>query len=154
VWKLFVAGKSDAMASVPDWIEDVDNAGAKVRVIPADEYFPSMAQAIVASDDTIKEKPELIRKLVRATLHGLKDVNDDPAGAAVDYVKAVPQRVGQEKQMADVFALYKKYVYAGQKHPGEMDVKRLAQVQDFYVKSGIVDKATPINDLYTNEFVK
>ncbi len=42
----------------------------RCKIIPADKYFHSMAQIIVASDQTIKEKPELIRKLVRATLHG------------------------------------------------------------------------------------
>jgi NitT/TauT family transport system substrate-binding protein len=35
-----------------------------------------------------------------------------------------------------------------------MDPKRLAAVQTFYVKEGIVPKATPIDELYTNQFVK
>ena len=154
VWKLFVANQSDAMASVPDWIVDATEAGAKVRIIPADQYFPSMAQAVVASDQAIKEKPELIRKLVRATLHGMQDIMADPKGSAVDYVKAVPQRAGQERQMGRVFELYNQYVYAGQKVIGEMDGKRLAELQDFYVKQGIVEKPTPVAELYTNEFVK
>jgi NitT/TauT family transport system substrate-binding protein len=154
VWKLFVAGKSDAMASVPDWIVDATEAGAKIKIIPADQYFQSMAQVVVASDQVIKEKPELIRKLVRATLHGVRDIMTDPKGAAVDYVKAVPQRAGQERQMARVFELYNQYVYPGQKVLGEMDPKRLAELQDFYVKQGIVEKATPVAELYTNEFVK
>ncbi len=154
VWKLFVAGKADAMAAVPDWIVDATEAGAKMRIIPADQYFHSMAQAVVASDDTIKAKPDLIRKLVAATIHGLRDIMADPKGAAVDYVKAVPQRAGQERQMAEVFALYDQYVYPGQKVLGEMDEARLASLQDFYLKQGIIAKATPVADLYTNEFVK
>ncbi|HXP30714.1 MAG TPA: ABC transporter substrate-binding protein [Stellaceae bacterium] len=154
IWKLFVAGQADAMASVPDWIQDAEANGAKLTVIPADEYFPNMAQAIVASDETIKQKPALIRKLVQATLHGLKDVIDDPEGAARDYVKAVPQHAGQEAQMAQVFELYKKYVYKHQTVIGEIDPARLKAVEDFYVKAGIVEKATPIAELYTNEFIK
>jgi NitT/TauT family transport system substrate-binding protein len=154
IWKMFVAGQSDAMASVPDWTVEAEEAGAKVRVIPADEYFQSMAQVVIASDSVIKEKPELIRKLVRATIHGVQDIMADPKGAAVDYVKAVPQRAGQERQMGLVFEQYNKYVYAGQQKLGVMDVKRLAALQDFYVKQGIVEKATPIADLYTDEFVQ
>jgi NitT/TauT family transport system substrate-binding protein len=154
IWKMFVAGQSDAMASVPDWTVEAEEAGAKVRVIPADEYFQSMAQVVIASDTVIKEKPELIRKLVRATIHGVQDIMADPKGAAVDYVKAVPQRAGQERQMGLVFEQYNKYVYAGQAKLGVMDVKRLAALQDFYVKQGIVEKATPIADLYTDEFVQ
>ncbi len=154
IWKLFVAGRADAMAAVPDWIVDATEAGAKVRIIPADQYFQSMAQAILASDFMIKEKPELIRKLVRATLHGMHDIMADPQAAAADYVKAVPQHAGQERQMQRVFELYDKYVYPGQKTLGEMDEKRLASLEDFYVRQGIVERATPVADLYTNAFVK
>jgi NitT/TauT family transport system substrate-binding protein len=35
-----------------------------------------------------------------------------------------------------------------------MDADRLAAVQKFYVKEGIVPKETPLNDLYTNQFVQ
>lgn len=154
VWKLFVAGQSMAMAGVPDWIVDAESAGAKVNVIPADTYFPSMAQAIVASDNTIKTKPKLIRELVQATLHGLRDIMQNPEAAARDYVKAVPENASREAQIAKTFALYNKYVYPGQKVLGEINAKRLAEVENFYVKQGIVRKATPISQLYTNEFVK
>jgi NitT/TauT family transport system substrate-binding protein len=154
VWKLFLAGKADAMAAVPDWIEDVEHAGAKVRVLPSNDYFPSMAQAVVASDTVIREKPSLVRRLVQATLHGMRDIMTDPQGAARDYVKAMPQRKGQEARITKVFELYNKYVYPGQKTLGAMDEKRLAALQDFYVKEGIVAKATPVADLYTNKFIK
>ena len=153
IWKLFLAGKADAMAAVPDWIVDVRNNGGKVRIIPSSDYFQSMAQAILASDSVIKNKPELIRKLVRATLHGMTDIMSDPAAAAADYVKAVPQRAGQEAQMADVFRLYDEYVYPGQPRVGLVDEQRLAALAQFYVAQGIVERATPVSELFTNEFV-
>src|SRR5580765_7714884 len=46
VWEFVAAGKSVGMAGVPDWIPPVQAAGVKVRIIPTDEYFPHMAQAI------------------------------------------------------------------------------------------------------------
>jgi NitT/TauT family transport system substrate-binding protein len=153
VWQLFIAGKADAMVGVPDWIGLAYAAGKKLTIMPVDKYFPSMAQAILASDDTIAKRPELIGKLVRATLKGLKDIMTDPASAAVDYVKAVPQHKGKEKAMESVFRLYNKYVYPGQKTLGAMDPDRLKKVRDFYVSQGIVRKSTPLNDLYTNAFV-
>lgn len=156
VWKLFAAGQADAMAAVPDWIRfsSEQNPALKLEIIPSDTYFKSMAQAIVASDETIAKNPELVRKLVRATLKGMKAIMDDPAAAAVDYVKAVPENAGREAEMTEVFKLYDKYVYADQKVIGEIDEKRLADLQDFYVAQGIVREKTPITDLYTNQFVK
>src|ERR1700760_4178105 len=64
VWEFVATGKSAGMAGVPDWIPPVQAAGVKVRVIPSDEFFPHMAQAIAVSDQTIKEKPELVQKFV------------------------------------------------------------------------------------------
>ena len=154
IWKLFLARQADAMAAVPDWIVDVRRAGAKVHIIPSSEYFQSMAQAVLASDALIRDNPALIQRLVRATLRGMKDIMDDPKAAARDYVKAVPQRAGQEDQMAEVFELYNEYVYPGQRRLGEMDEARLAALQDFYVQQGIVERATPVADLYTNRFIE
>jgi NitT/TauT family transport system substrate-binding protein len=154
VWQLFAAGKSDAMAAVPDWIVSATQAGAKVRVFSSDEYFKSMAQAILVSDETIAKRPELVRKLVRATLKGMQDIMKDPAAAARDYANAVAQHKGKEAGVEAVFKLYNEYVYPGQKTLGAMDADRLAAVQKFYVKEGIVPKETPLNDLYTNQFVQ
>ena len=153
-WKLFIAGEADAMAAVPDWIAIAQAQGKNMNLFPADEHFRSMAQAIIAADDTIAEQPELIGKLVRATLRGMKDIMADPAAAAVDYVKAVPQHEGKEKAMEAVFRLYNKYVYPGQSTVGAMDAERLAALQDFYVAQEIVRRAVPVEDLYTNQFVE
>ena len=154
VWQLFAAGKADAMAAVPDWIVSATQAGAKVKVFSSDDYFKSMAQAILVSDETIQKRPELVKKLVRATLKGMQDIMKDPAAAARDYANAVPQHKGKEASVEAVFKLYNTYVYPGQKVLGAMDPDRLAAVQKFYVKEGIVAKETPIAELYTNQFVQ
>ncbi len=153
VWQLFLAGQVSAMAAVPDWIGIVQDQGRTVRIVPSGNYFPSMAQAILASDELIEQRPELVGKLVRATLKGMRDIMSDPDGAAVDYVKEVKGHQGKEASIARVFKLYNEYVYAGQAQPGAIDAGRLAEVQDFYVKQGIVRRASRLEDLYTNAFV-
>ena len=75
------------------------------------------------------------------------------SGAAV-YVSAVPDRRGQESHIERVFRLYKQYVYGGQKILGEMNRDQLVKLQAFYVRQGISQSALPVDDLYTNEFVK
>jgi NitT/TauT family transport system substrate-binding protein len=153
VWQLFAARKSDAMVVVPEWAASAREAGAKMRIYSSDDYFKSMAQAILASDETIQKRPELVKKLVRATLRGMQDIMRDPKTAARDYVAAVPQHKGREAFIEEVFNLYI-YVYPGQKVLGAMDPERLAALQKFYVKEGIVAKESPIAELYTNQFVQ
>lgn len=154
IWKLFLAGKADAMAGVPDFIADAESQGARLRIIPSSDYFHSMGQAIVASDRMIKERPEMIGALVRGTLRGMAAIIEDPAAAAVDYVKGVPERAGQERQVQRVFELYKTYVYGNQARLGEMNATQLGELQDFYVRQGIAQTAVPLDELYTNQFIR
>jgi NitT/TauT family transport system substrate-binding protein len=153
VWQQFASKKAVAMAGVPDWTASAMGAGAQVDILPADVYFKSMAQAILASDETIQKNPQLIQKLVRATLKGMKDIMANPKDAAMVYVKHVPAHQGKEADIQRVFEMYNKYVYASQKVPGQMDEARLNELQKFYVSNGVVPKETPAKELYTNQFV-
>jgi NitT/TauT family transport system substrate-binding protein len=153
VWQQFTARKASAMASTPDWTVTAMEAGAKVDILPADVYFKSMAQAILASDETIQKNPQLIQKLVRATLKGMRDIMSNPKEAARVYVEAVPVHKGKEASIEAMFGMYNKYVYQAQKVPGTMDEARLAELQKFYVANGVVPNASPVKDLYTNQFV-
>jgi NitT/TauT family transport system substrate-binding protein len=154
VWQAVAAGKSVGMAGVPDWIPPVEAAGVKVKILPTDEFFPHMAQAVAASDETIKNKPALVRAFVRAALRGMKDIMDDLDKAAADFVEFVPEWKGKESGVKAAFKYYAALVYPGQKILGEVDGARLAKLQDFYLAKGIIRQKTPVDELYTNEFVK
>jgi NitT/TauT family transport system substrate-binding protein len=154
VWQFVAEGKSQGMAGVPDWIPPVQAAGVKVKVIPTDEFFPHMAQAIAVSDKVIKERPEMVQKFVTAALRGMKDIMDDPDKAADDFVTFVPEWKGKEGAVKAAFNYYAKLVYVGQNRLGEINVERLTTLQDFYVAKGIIQKKTPVEELYTNQFIK
>lgn len=154
VWQAVATGTSVGMAGIPEWITPVEAAGVKVKIIQTDDYFPHMAQAIAVSDQMIAEKPEMVRKFVHAALHGMKDIMDDPDGAARDFVKFVPEWLGKEAEVRSAFQYYAKHVYVGQKRLGEIDPERLGKLQDFYLANGIIQKKTPIGDLYTNAFIE
>jgi NitT/TauT family transport system substrate-binding protein len=154
ITSLVIAGSADACACVPDWEIDVKDALPNNTVsMPANDYFPAMAQAIVASDEMIKKRPALIKAVVQATLKGMVAIMDNPAEAAKTYVAAVPSWAGKEDKVRRVFENYVERAYKGQKVVGEMDPKRLETLQDFYLSQGLIEKKSPVEDLYTNEFV-
>jgi NitT/TauT family transport system substrate-binding protein len=154
VWEFVAAGKSAGMAGVPDWIPPVQAAGVKVRVISTDQFFPHMAQGIAASDQLIKEKPALVRSFVQAALRGMKDIMDDPDKAADDFVKFVPEWKGREGAVKSALNYYAQLVYPGQARLGEVSAERLANLQKFYLSKDLIRKAVPVEELYTNEFIK
>ena len=106
VWEFVAAGKSVGMAGVPDWIPPVQAAGVKVRIIPTEQYFPHLAQGIGASDQIIKERPDLVRKFVHAALRGMKDIMDDPNKSADEFVGFVPEWKGKEAAVKAAFKYY------------------------------------------------
>jgi NitT/TauT family transport system substrate-binding protein len=115
-----------------------------------------MAQAIIASDRTIAERPEMVSGFVTAVLRAIGDINADPAAAAAEYTQFVPQHSGKEAQIAAIMTSYSTLIYPeGENQPlGTFDPARITAVQDFYVESGIVRRPTPVEDLYTNAFIK
>jgi len=154
VWELVAAGRAAGMAGVPDWIPPVQAAGVKVRVIPSDTFFPHMAQGIGASDQVIKARPELVRSFVKAALRGMKDIMDDPGKAADDFARFVPEWKGKEGAVKATFDYYVKLVYPGQRELGAVDAERLAKLQDFYLAKGLIQRKSPLDDLYTNAFIR
>ena len=154
VWQLFAAGKTDAMSAVPEWIANARAAGVKLKIYESDQYFNSMAQVVIASEKTIKERPDLVRKVVRATLKGVRDIMTNPKAVIADYLAAVPQYKGREAYIEEVFGLYNTLVYPGQPTLGVIDPARMSALQKFYFQQGIVQKETPVGELYTNDFVQ
>jgi len=154
VWQLVSQGKAVACPCVPDWIPLITATGTKVKIIQSFDYFPAMAQAIGASDAVIKEKPEMVRKFVRASLKGMKYIMDDPKKAAADFVGIEPAWKGKEGMVEYAFKYYADFVYPGQPKLGMFDARRVAAVQDFYIKEKIIPSGSKVEDLFTNQFVE
>lgn len=152
--KLLITGDAHAAAAVPEWGAAVEEAGVEVKWFSMDEYFPGMAQAILASDTTLAKKPDAVRGFVRATLKAVAEVMKDPKAAARAYVAAVPQHAGKEASMEKILGYYAEKVYPGQAVLGAMDEARLEKLQEFYFSQGIIRSKTPLADLYTNQFVR
>lgn len=154
VWQQVAAGKAAAMVGAPEWAQNIENTGAKITVTSTDKYFPGMAQAILASDETIAKRPEMIRKFVHATLRAVGEIMQDPAKSAREYVAAVPAYQGKEAEVEKVLAYYARNVYPGQARLGAFDPVRVQKLQDFYFTEKIIRQKSNLTDLFTNQFVQ
>jgi len=122
--------------------------------LPTTDYFQSMAQAILASDKTIAERPDMVRGIVKATLKGMQFVMNDPQKAALVYVEASPSFKGKEELMKKILANYTERTYKGQAVLGAMDPQRLSNLQRFYKQQGFIEAELPVDQLYSNDFIK
>jgi NitT/TauT family transport system substrate-binding protein len=156
VVQLMISGGLHAISGVPEWAAAIEAAGVPLERHAIDAVFPAMAQAILASDKAIAERPKAVGGFVRATLKAINEIMANPEQAAKDYVAAVPQHAGKEKAMEAIMRRYVELVYApaaGFKL-GQFDTTRMAAVQKFYVDSKIVETAVPVADTFTNQFVQ
>lgn len=150
-----IAGSIDAMSGVPEWIVAIEDAGVDLTVVPARDYFPAQAQAIIAADRFIDASPEAVQGFVRATLRAISDIVADPTQAAQDYVGFVDRHAENVEQIERIMRFYVESVYAEAPglELGAFSEEMLQQIQDFYVANEIVATAVPIADVYTNRFV-
>lgn len=153
VVQLFVNGNVQACACLPEWLTTAEDAGVKMKLWPSSNYIPSLAQAIVASDQIIKERPDVVRRFVAANLKAFVEFRDHPVETAAVYVKAMPVHAGKEEYFGRVFSYYAKFVWQNQKTAGISDPAVFTKVQDLYAALGVIQQKTPVDELYTNEFV-
>ncbi len=153
--QLMISGTVDAIMTTPDWSDTIEQAGTALDYFPIDAVFPAMAQAVFASDETIRRKPTMVRGFVKALLRAVRDCIEDPAAGARDYVAAVPQHAGKEAEMQRILTRYVEDVYRTNPPAalGRFDAERLAKVQRFYLDNQIIQTAVPVTDLFTNDFV-
>jgi NitT/TauT family transport system substrate-binding protein len=150
---LVLTGDVDACVCVPEREVEIQNALPGALSFPTAAFFPSMAQAMFASDEMIAKDPDLVRAMVGATLRGVRTIMDDPARAAAAYVVAVPSFEGKAALIQQIMERYIERTYRGQARLGAVDSARFVDLQKFMVQQGIVRNGSPIGDLYTNEFV-
>jgi NitT/TauT family transport system substrate-binding protein len=155
ITQLMVTQSVDAIMAVIEWSDEIESHGVALDYFPIDKFFPAMPQAILASDKIIKDQPGLVSAFVKSQLQAVRDCIDDPARAARDFVSIVPQYQGREAMVDRVLRRYVLDVY--QTEPpsdlGKLSADRFKTVQSFYLDNNIIQSASPVEDLYTNEFV-
>lgn len=153
--QLMISGDLDAVSAVPETTAAIEAAGVPVDTYAITDFFPGMAQVIVASQDTIRKRPTQIGGFVAAVLKAVKDIEADPDGMAKLYTQAVPQNAGKEAMVADVMRRYARIVYRSNDATrfGAIDAVKVQEMEDFYVKAGILPKAEPATAAFTNDLL-
>jgi NitT/TauT family transport system substrate-binding protein len=153
--QLMIAKALDATMTVIEWADAIETAGIALDYFRIDKFFPAMPQAILASDTTIKERPGLIATFVKTQLQAVRDCIDDPAKAVRDFVSIVPQYSGREAMVEQVLRRYVTDVYHTDPPSvlGRLDAERYKIVQSFYLQNKIINAPSPVDTLFTNEFV-
>lgn len=129
--------------------------GFKTRVIKfSDLGVPTVGFTILAHQDTIKERPDLVRKVVAASLKGFEDALKDPEAAVKALMKLAPLADAEvvRRQLAIDLSLLFSPANA-QKRLGYGPPEDWQATLDVLKKYRGVETSLPATAFYTNEFL-
>ena len=135
------------------------NEGKPVYFMPFAKFGVSpLGQGLIATDQTIAQKSDILARFVRATVHGFKDVmKKDNYDAAVENGLKLSgttekQRESIKLQLLESVSRFHTDNTEG-KPFGWMSDKDWDKSIDILLKTKKIDKPFPASNLYTNKFV-
>jgi ABC-type nitrate/sulfonate/bicarbonate transport system substrate-binding protein len=114
-----------------------------------DYYTP----VIIASEQLLKEDPELAQKFLAATKQGYMDAIEDPHGAADILAEAVPEYAYDAEFLRRSQEYLAPRYMADNPRWGEMKAEVWDAYTDFMREYGLIDKDMPAEEAFTNEFL-
>lgn len=126
--------------------------GYPVTTLAVSDYMDLVGNGLITSEKMLKENPELVRKMVRATLRGIQDTIDHPEEAYEISKKYV-------ENLANADAAIQKQVLATSiefwkaENPGTTEAARWQNMQDLLLKMGLLKEALPLEPAYSNDYL-
>jgi NitT/TauT family transport system substrate-binding protein len=133
-------------------------AGQAVNVIASWDYLNLVGHGLVTGEGQLKRSPELLRKMVRATLKGMRYALAEPDRTFAICLKYLPE-LGREQQRIEKQVLYESLKlwendYTRQHGLGRSDPKAWDESQRLMLELGLIKKATPVRRLLQQQFLE
>lgn len=122
-----------------------------IRLQDVDPMLDFYTPVIIASEDTIAKKPELVKKFLRATAKGYQFAIEKPEEAVKDLLKSakeVDAAIAAESQKY----LASQYI-ADAKKWGEMKKEIWENYSNWMYDKGLLESKLNVEEAYTNEFL-
>ncbi len=130
----------------------LENQGYPTDLIRVDDYLTLVSNGLVTNEKTLTESPELVRGMIRALLHGIKDVIADPDEAYQISTKYVETLAGadvtvQKQVLARSIGLWQSAT------PGKSDPVSWNNMLAILAKMGMVPGDMDVTRAFTNDFL-
>lgn len=132
--------------------QQVVEAGKEVNAILMADYGVNMyADVIFATEETIKNKPELVTRFLRASLKGWQYAIEHEEESVEVTLKYAPKstKVHEAYMLKASIPL----IHTGTAKLGVMEAKQWEQVQTILLEQKILDKPIKVEDAYTTKFL-
>lgn len=126
--------------------------GYKVNVIKVSDYMQLVSNGLITNEQTVKNNPELVRAMTRATLKGIQDTIQNPDEAytiSKKYVEALAQADAkvQKQVLATSIELWKT------DQPGYSSPQAWENMQKVLLDMGLLKQPLDLTAAYSNNFL-
>jgi NitT/TauT family transport system substrate-binding protein len=128
-------------------------AGYEINAFYLDEYTALVSNGLITNDQTIEAQPELVEKVTRAFLRGLRDTLDDP-DAAFDIARTVIPEMDEETARLQRAVLQECLSYWNREPLGANVPAAWEESVSFLRELELIGAGVNAEDLYTNRFVE
>ncbi|NPA91061.1 MAG: ABC transporter substrate-binding protein [Chloroflexi bacterium] len=131
-------------------------AGQEVTLFPVSDYIDLPSNGLVTSDKMIRERPDLVTRMTRAMLRGIRYTLDHPDEAFHMALRHVPEAGGeQEKVSRAVFdASLPLWTPPPGRKLGHSDPEQWERAEQFLREMGLIETHVDVTGVMTNDFVK
>jgi NitT/TauT family transport system substrate-binding protein len=127
--------------------------GIEIDELRVSDYVRLASNGLISNETTIQQNPDLVRRMVRATLRGIADAIADPGEAykiSLKYVEGLDQ--ADEAVQKRVLATSIEYWKVGTL--GLSDPAAWENMQKVLLEMGLITQSQDLGKAYTNEFIK
>ncbi len=130
----------------------LERLGMPVNVIRVADYVRLTSNGLITNEDTLRNNPELVRKMVRTLLRGLDTTLSDPE-LAFEVSKAYVEGLAQADREVQMQILTRSLDFWRAEQPGYSDPQAWVNMQDVLLKMGLLERPIELTAAYTNDYL-
>jgi NitT/TauT family transport system substrate-binding protein len=131
----------------------LEMTGKDINEIRTWEYAKLVGNGVAVNEDTVKNRPELVRGFVRALLRGVQDTIDNPDEALEITVKRYPDFGGEGRLATSKAVLEASIPLWENSKLGETRLEDWQAMEQFMRDAGFITEPVDVNAAFTNEFI-
>jgi NitT/TauT family transport system substrate-binding protein len=147
------SGRVDAaVIYVPNEPVQLEAQGMPVNIIRVADYLQMVSNGLVTNETTLLENPDLVRRMVAATLHGIQDTIADPVAAyqvSLKYVENLAQadQAVQQRILAESIKLWTAPPL------GHTSPEAWENMQSMMLEMGLIPTPLDLSQAYSNAYL-
>lgn len=126
--------------------------GYDLDVITVADYVKLASNGLITNESTLAQDPDLVQRMVRATLRGISDTIANP-DQAFEICKEYVEGLGQADQAIQKAVLAASIKLWQADPPGYADPQAWENMQQVLLKMGFLAQPLDVGKAYTNQFV-